>query len=368
MASKKVDGAALTLKDLKSKLDDNELDLSMHELTVVPVKAMAQLPKATHVDLSTNRLEVLPLDFATSLTHLVKLDLSQNRLVHLPDNFGELRSLAHLDLYRNQLEELPLSFANLRHLKWLDLKDNPLEPALAKAAGDCLDEKQCKTAASRVVAYVQKIQSDHERERQKRLDHERETTTKKQAKEQAEQKEKSAAKKREKENRKQQNTNGKRDAEATHDAATTKASSPKKQNAKERGAHANKKDRPKRSCLGWMCSWLLTLMMMALGVAFLAAFGVYHNCSSREKWLPQSAGLCADLNTLTASGNLPKTAQQNVIKAAEGAKLLLRKKSDEFVHYLQATDYATVALDGWNWICTQTIAAAQWTQKTAIDT
>lgn len=35
-------------------------------------------------------------------------------------------------------------------LKWLDLKDNPLDADLAKAAGDCLDEKQCKQCASRV--------------------------------------------------------------------------------------------------------------------------------------------------------------------------------------------------------------------------
>lgn len=36
-------------------------------------------------------------------------------------------------------------------LKWLDLKDNPLEPGLAKAAGDCLDEKQCKQCAGKVM-------------------------------------------------------------------------------------------------------------------------------------------------------------------------------------------------------------------------
>lgn len=35
-------------------------------------------------------------------------------------------------------------------LKWLDLKDNPLEADLAKVAGDCLDEKQCKQCASKV--------------------------------------------------------------------------------------------------------------------------------------------------------------------------------------------------------------------------
>ena len=37
-----------------------------------------------------------------------------------------------------------------QNLKWLDLKDNPLEINLAKAAGDCLDEKQCKQCAARV--------------------------------------------------------------------------------------------------------------------------------------------------------------------------------------------------------------------------
>lgn len=38
----------------------------------------------------------------------------------------------------------------LQNLKWLDLKDNPLDPVLAKVAGDCLDEKQCKQAAVKV--------------------------------------------------------------------------------------------------------------------------------------------------------------------------------------------------------------------------
>lgn len=40
---------------------------------------------------------------------------------------------------------------SVQSLKWLDLKDNPLEPDLAKAAGDCLDEKQCKQCATKVT-------------------------------------------------------------------------------------------------------------------------------------------------------------------------------------------------------------------------
>ena len=42
-------------------------------------------------------------------------------------------------------------FFILQSLKWLDLKDNPLEAGLAKAAGDCLDEKQCKQCSSKVT-------------------------------------------------------------------------------------------------------------------------------------------------------------------------------------------------------------------------
>lgn len=99
------------------------------------------------------------------------MDLSKNQLSCLPDELGNLTSLQHLDLYNNKLTLLPVSFSQLRvgfthsrdacvcwrfiwlrfqNLKWLDLKDNPLEPNLAKAAGDCLDERQCKQCASMV--------------------------------------------------------------------------------------------------------------------------------------------------------------------------------------------------------------------------
>lgn len=59
-----------------------------------------------------------------------------------------------LDLLNNSktavLLQPPLCCAFLQNLKWLDLKDNPLDPVLAKVAGDCLDEKQCKQAAVKV--------------------------------------------------------------------------------------------------------------------------------------------------------------------------------------------------------------------------
>ncbi|KAM5135410.1 leucine-rich repeat-containing protein 59 [Mantella aurantiaca] len=154
--------------NLRDKLDGNELDLSLSDLSEVPVRELAALPKATWLDLSCNKLTTLPGDFC-SLTHIVRLDLSKNQLVQLPSEFGRLINLQHLDLLQNRLTVLPVTFAQLKSLKWLDLKDNPLSPALAKVAGDCLDEKQCKDCAQGVLQYMKVIQEEQDRELQRKL-------------------------------------------------------------------------------------------------------------------------------------------------------------------------------------------------------
>lgn len=170
--------------NLRDKLDGNELDLSLSDLNEVPVKELAALPKATVLDLSCNKLTTLPSDFC-GLTHLVKLDLSKNKLRQLPADFGRLVNLQHLDLLNNRLVTLPVSFAQLKSLKWLDLKDNPLDPVLAKVAGDCLDEKQCKQCANKVLQHMKAVQADQERERQRRLEIDREAEKKWEAKQRA---------------------------------------------------------------------------------------------------------------------------------------------------------------------------------------
>lgn len=183
--------------NLRDKLDGNELDLSLSDLNEVPVKELAALPKATVLDLSCNKLSTLPSDFC-GLTHLVKLDLSKNKLQQLPADFGRLVNLQHLDLLNNRLVTLPVSFAQLKNLKWLDLKDNPLDPVLAKVAGDCLDEKQCKQCANKVLQHMKAVQADQERERQRRLEVEREAEKKREAKQQAKEAKERELRKREK--------------------------------------------------------------------------------------------------------------------------------------------------------------------------
>uniref|UniRef100_A0A3B1IUV0 Leucine-rich repeat-containing protein 59 n=1 Tax=Astyanax mexicanus TaxID=7994 RepID=A0A3B1IUV0_ASTMX len=156
------------VENLREKVEGNELDLSLSNLTEVPVKELAAVPKATVLDLSCNNLTTLPPEFCT-LTHLVKVDLSKNQLVSLPEEIGRLSNLQHLDLYNNKLVRLPLSFSQLKSLKWLDLKDNPLEQSLAKAAGDCLDEKQCRQCSTKVLQHMRFLQEEADKERERRL-------------------------------------------------------------------------------------------------------------------------------------------------------------------------------------------------------
>ncbi|XP_012285195.1 leucine-rich repeat-containing protein 59 [Orussus abietinus] len=159
----------MTIKmNLKDKLEDNVLDLSLCDLEEVPVKEIAEIKKASHLDLSNNLLTSLPNNFIL-LTHVVKLDLSKNMLTELPENFGELRHLKHLDLYSNQISRLPLSFGEMKKLTWLDLKGNPLSPAVATVAGPCSNASECQACARSIVACMSKVKQEIDTEKQRRL-------------------------------------------------------------------------------------------------------------------------------------------------------------------------------------------------------
>lgn len=149
----------------KQRLTDDTLDLSLSGLEVVPVKEIVEIIKAKKLNLAYNSLISLPDDFI-KLQHIREIDLSKNKLKILPRNFGALQNLKNLDLLGNQLTDLPSSFMELKALQWLDLKDNPLNPTLKQAAGDCLDEKQCKKCALTVMVYCKAKAVEEDRLRQ----------------------------------------------------------------------------------------------------------------------------------------------------------------------------------------------------------
>ncbi|KAM4623905.1 leucine-rich repeat-containing protein 59 isoform 1-T2 [Polymixia lowei] len=257
--------------NLKDKINGNEMDLSLCNLTEVPVKELAAFPKATVLDLSCNNITSLPPEFC-NLTHLVKVDLSKNQLTCLPDDLGNLGNLQHLDLYNNKLSVLPVSFSQLRSLKWLDLKDNPLEPNLAKAAGDCLDEKQCKQCASKVLQHMKALQEEVDRAREKRLLKEREVEKKKEAKQKEREAKEREARKREKAEEKEKR---RKEYNAQMEALAVQEQQKKRKEEKKRrnGQAADKKavvesaPKPRRSLIGLLFKFLLLLLLGLAGAA-----------------------------------------------------------------------------------------------------
>uniref|UniRef100_A0A3P8W5Z1 Leucine rich repeat containing 59 n=1 Tax=Cynoglossus semilaevis TaxID=244447 RepID=A0A3P8W5Z1_CYNSE len=290
--------------NLKDKINGNEVDLSLSNLTEVPVRELVSSftvcrtygPKAQKTFKST--LIMLRLEFC-SLTHLIRVDLSKNQLTSLPDDLGNLSNLQHLDLYNNKLTSLPVSFSQLRSLKWLDLKDNPLEPDLAKAAGDCLDEKQCKQCAAKVLQYMSVIQEEVDRAREKRLLREKELEKKREAKQrEREAKEKEARKQQkaeEKERRRKEYNANQMAALAAQEQQKRKNEQRKRKNGQAAGS------KPQRSLIGLLFRFFLLVL---LG---LAAVGAVCRMTDLQK-----EAVCVPVN-LAVNDGLSWAGEQEVV-------------------------------------------------------
>ncbi|RNA28663.1 leucine-rich repeat-containing 59 [Brachionus plicatilis] len=189
--------------NLKEKITEDYLDLSLCNLEKIPIKEILEFPKIKRLNLSFNNLSNLPSDIS-KLQHIKEIDLSKNHLQSLPENIGSLVNLKCLDLLGNQLKSLPESFSELKSLQWLDLKDNPLDSELKKVAGECNDEAQCKKCAINVVRYMKQVAAEEERKRQIEIRRKKEKEAKQQAEELAKEKEIKLQKKREREQKKLQ--------------------------------------------------------------------------------------------------------------------------------------------------------------------
>lgn len=287
------------LEELKKKLDDDSLDLSMSELPDVSfVKELAGLTKMKKLNLSFNLLTSLPLDFPAKLGNsLRELDLSKNHLRLLPDNFGALVNLRSLDLLGNQLKSLPSSFSELKQLQWLDLKDNQLEPELNKVAGNCLDEQQCKKCATQVIRFTKVQAAKEEFQRQSQLKKLREEEHKKEEAELARIEQAKRLKKQEKEARRNANQQKQKKKEATEsDSSSSVGDSPKK------NLTQNQQQQHQQS--SWWSSLVNLLMSVfrLLSISF-TVFGIYlmlsGYCQSNKRAVRSAYPFLENLRSVT---------------------------------------------------------------------
>uniref|UniRef100_F1L245 Leucine-rich repeat-containing protein 59 n=2 Tax=Ascaris TaxID=6251 RepID=F1L245_ASCSU len=358
----------LSLKDLKAVLDDNELDLSMRQLSVVPAKALAKLPRATHLDFSNNQIVAIPPEFCL-LTHITKLDLSNNHIVHLPNDFGKLLNLEHLDLYKNSIEELPLSFGDLRSLKWLDMKGNPLEADLAKAAGECQDEKECKVAAVRVVRFMRDKAAEQHRviQKQEELNKQREQVIANATAAVGMTQKEKAPKKRKSKHKDASNIQ-------PHSEVPAHANGPKMQNETKETPNRTFKTKPSsQSCLSRVFVrvrklFMVILVLSLLGVA-LSSFIIFDNCTEKSHhWIPSSQPFCDDLHKAISSRSLPPTFATNLYKTLSSMSWVYAAKLRELKADLEEGGYLERAQYYCNLIYTKTfVAAHKWYTEIGAD-
>ncbi|XP_066963952.1 leucine-rich repeat-containing protein 59-like [Macrobrachium rosenbergii] len=345
---------------LKNKLEGDELDLSMLNLTEVPVSEIASLPKATKIDLSSNQIVSLPQDFAPRLAHITRLELGSNKLRSLPDNIDQLTNLRHLDLYNNQLTDLPVGLCQLRNLRWLDLKGNPLNSGLKKAAGDCLNQKECELAARRVVAYLKRFHIQMENEKLERVKKEKEKEAARQRAEEEQQAKKRAERKAAKEKRKQEH---KAFMESQKHQANGSAAAEQKYVAMPKAAPSvskNKKNKSKKggSWLGWLNVLLFLCLVGATG------YGLYvytdgdlspDGIKAAYPRIVENAQVLANLTVEAFQPDNLKETVQTVSQVIRDTSFTAWAKLEEYTGDLSMYTGPVVAAMARAWVWTQEI-------------
>jgi Leucine-rich repeat (LRR) protein len=120
---KSEDTAVDTVKEAKTVLGNNSLDLSNQNLNKIPddVFNKTNLEK---LDVSNNSLTGAIQSQIGQLQKLRILNASNNNMTGVPAEVGQLRNLEILDLSNNQLTGLPNELGNLQNLKSLNISGN----------------------------------------------------------------------------------------------------------------------------------------------------------------------------------------------------------------------------------------------------
>lgn len=347
--------------DLRDKLEGDYLDLSMMSLTEVPVKEIAALPRAVKIDLSSNQLTSLPDNFCSSLGHIVQLELGSNKLKTLPNNIHQLKNLKHLDVYNNQLTDLPLGLSQLKTLRWLDVKSNPLKPQLQKVAGDCLNKKECESAAKNVITYLKQIEGNLQKEKQKRLKEEREREAAEKKKEEEEKAKFKAEKKAAKEKRKAESK--------SNQAKTNKAVSNGSTPVEEVIVPEVSKTKPAKMSKGWSTLGFVNLFLLLciLGASAVTLYVHTEGDLSKEgivRAIPKIQDNAVILAALTKEAFQPENLKKTGLLMVEAVSDLASEAWEGLQVYTgdlccYTEPVAKVLGDAWSWTY-NTVSSLEW--------
>jgi len=150
---------------LRSQQQSNKLDLSLCDLTRVPIESILAYygRRPMSLDLSYNIIQYISprFTFTPEFNQISKLDLSKNEIQRLPDTFGDLKELVYLDLSKNKLQALPLSMGKLTRLQYLRLSENPFRAPLKEFLGDKGRDVSPIALAELVVTFLKEMTVVH---------------------------------------------------------------------------------------------------------------------------------------------------------------------------------------------------------------
>lgn len=214
----------------------------------------------------------------------------------------------------------------------MDLKDNPLEPGLAKAAGDCLDERQCKQCASKVLQHMRDLQEEVDRAREKKLQKEKEQEKKREAKQREREAREREARKREKAEEKEKRRkeyNAQMAAQATQEQQKKRNEEKKRKNGKAAGDKKAVVEAPPKSRRSF-----LRLMLKLLLLGLLGLFAAAASCRFTD--LKQEP-TCDSINALVDDGVSWAKEQEVIIKQ------LLQNLSTAAKEFIESTQQQLTA-------------------------
>uniref|UniRef100_A0A1I7YUD5 Leucine-rich repeat-containing protein 59 n=1 Tax=Steinernema glaseri TaxID=37863 RepID=A0A1I7YUD5_9BILA len=335
-----------TIAELKKKIGPRkELNLNatgINYLDDYDVEKLSQLNNLVErLDLSDNRLDSIPESLCAKLTKLVALDLRANNLTMLPANIGQLSKLKFLDAYGNELTDLPNSLAQLVSLNHLDLASNRFEGELREFIND--EENEAlppQKFANKLRAFLDTRARKSEKQKQEKAlrsavaqPAENNVTVRNGKKAKA---------------KKQQR---KVDAEPELERAAPLNNATGSCSQRPHDVRSPRTRTRCSSIMGFIKDVMVMSLIMAFVLTAFSGYALYRNCADKKRFLPNSAGFCADANKLIKKGEWSETLWKNTNAAEQQLFIISINEAIKFKNYVLSSQFGhnvqSYAQNGW---------------------